>query len=152
MGQYHYICNLDRREYLKPTTFGDGLKLLEFAPSGNGVMAGLAVLLAATNGPNGRGGGDLHPWNEAFAYWGPGYDDRPVPVTGREDYLMNEVVGRWAGDRIAIVGDYHDEGDAGHEDNPWANPDAWTDVSKEAIEAMRLDYYLGQEVREVLPA
>jgi len=81
MGQYYYVVNLDKREYLHPHRMGDGLKLLEFGSSGRGTMLGLAVLLADGNG---RGGGDLR-------------SNRPI-------------VGSWAGDRIVIAGDYADEG------------------------------------------
>lgn len=81
MGQYYKIVNLDKRQYLHPHRFGDGLKLMEFAASGDGVMCGLAVLLADGNG---RGGGDL---------------DSSDPL-----------VGSWAGDRVVIAGDYGDPG------------------------------------------
>lgn len=82
MGQYHKIVNLDKRQYLHPHAFGDGLKLVEFGSAGEGTMMALAVLLATDNG---RGGGDLksnHP-----------------------------LVGSWAGDRIVIAGDYGDRGE-----------------------------------------
>jgi hypothetical protein len=62
---------------------GDGMKIMEFGLSGMGTMAGLAILLADGNG---QGGGDIN-------------ED---PVSG--------IVGRWAGDRIVIAGDYADEG------------------------------------------
>src|SRR5687767_2122060 len=79
MGQYHLPVNLDKREYLHPHKFGDGLKLLEFAAApGPGTLTGLSVLLACSHG---RGGGDL-----------PGE--------------KSEWTGRWAGDRIIILGDY----------------------------------------------
>lgn len=80
MGQYHFILNLDKRQYLHPHRFGDGLKLLEFGASGEGTMFGLAILLANSNR---RGGGDLRS--------------------------NNPIVGSWAGDRIVIAGDYGDE-------------------------------------------
>jgi hypothetical protein len=80
MGQYHVGVDLDRREFVHPHTLGDGLKLVEQAGSGpGGVGSALILLLAASNG---YGGGDFRA---------------PDP---------NGVVGRWAGDRIAIVGDY----------------------------------------------
>ena len=85
MGQYHMVFNLDRREYLHPHRFGDGLKLMEFSNSEGGTMTALAILLAASNG---RGGGDCR-------YDGP----------------HAALVGSWAGDRIAIVGDYAEEDD-----------------------------------------
>lgn len=81
MGQYYYIVNADKGEYLHPHKFGDGLKLMEFGNSRAGVLLGLAVLLADGNN---RGGGDLR-------------SDDPV-------------IGSWAGDRIVVAGDYADGG------------------------------------------
>lgn len=80
MGQYYYIVNLDRKEYLDPYFFGNGLKLMEIALSSEGVLAGLAILLASSNG---LGGGDLH-----------------------EDAEFDDVPGRWCGERIVLAGDY----------------------------------------------
>jgi len=81
MGQYYLPVNLDKRQYLDPHKFDDGLKLLEFGLSSCGTMLGLAVLLADGNN---RGCGDLH-------------SDDPI-------------IGSWAGDRIVIAGDYADPG------------------------------------------
>lgn len=81
MGQYYFICNLDKREYIHPHKFDDGLKLLEFGMSSGGTMMGLAALLADGNG---RGGGDLR--------------------------VTHPIIGSWAGDRIVIAGDYADPG------------------------------------------
>ena len=117
MGQYHYICNKTKHEYLNPHGFGDGLKLMEFGMSMGGTMTALAILLASCNG---RGGGDA----------------RIDP-----DHPLIEVVGSWAGDEIAIIGDYHEEGDISGWDNhsnPWADEDNWADISavmRELIEA-----------------
>ena len=83
MGQYFYVCNITKKEFLHPHHMGDGMKILEFGLSAFGTMSGLAILLADGNG---RGGGDIN-------------ED---PVTG--------VVGRWAGDKIVIAGDYADNG------------------------------------------
>ena len=30
MGQYYVIANLDKKEFLNPHKFGDGVKLMEF--------------------------------------------------------------------------------------------------------------------------
>ena len=81
MGQYYKIVNIKKKQYITPHTFGDGSKLMEFSMSANGVLAGLAILLADGNG---RGGGDLHS--------------------------ENDMVGSWAGDNIVIAGDYADDG------------------------------------------
>ena len=82
MGQYHKIVNLDKKQYLHPHRFDDGLKLMEFGQSGSGTLLGLTILLSCSNG---RGGGDF-----------------------RGD---SDLVGTWAGDRIAIIGDYGEAGD-----------------------------------------
>ena len=80
MGQYYLIVNPDKQQYLEPHNFNDGAKLTEFGSSGDGVMFGLAVLLADGNG---RGGGD---------------------VSSSDD----EIIGSWSGDRIVVAGDYAD--------------------------------------------
>lgn len=85
MGQYHYVVNLTKKEYLHPHKFADGLKLREFGASGEGTMFALAILLS--NSRN-RGGGDLQSKD-------------------------TEYYSRWAGDRIVVAGDYAEKGDAG---------------------------------------
>lgn len=132
MGQYHFICNLDKEEYLHPQRFGDGLKLFEFGSSQGGTLTGLAVLLSEQNG---RGGGDLSP--------------RPEADKERAAFLLKEYVGRWAGDRIAIIGDYFDNDDPiASQGNPWRNQDEWEDISDEVVETILLDYYTHQEFVE----
>lgn len=126
MGQYYYPVNIDKREYINPHRFGDGLKLLEFGSSGDGTMLGLAILLASGNG---RGGGDLdrqsvNSGENAFGEAGP-FDPLPGeriehewvslnPQTNKNQTyrtIVPRIVGRWAGDRIVIAGDYADRGD-----------------------------------------
>lgn len=84
MGQYYVIANLDKKEFINPTSFGDGSKLLEFGSSSDGTMTGLVVLLASSNG---RGGGDLHLRSDRWSH----------------------IPGRWAGDRVVVAGDYDDD-------------------------------------------
>jgi hypothetical protein len=81
MGQYFKIFNMDKKLVLNPRELGDGLKFLELALSGGGVMAGLAFLLRQSTE---RGGGDTD--------------------------IDDPLVGSWAGDRVAIVGDYDASG------------------------------------------
>lgn len=83
MGQYFYVVNMDKRQYLHPHCFDDGLKLMEFGLSGCGTMAGLALLLRRSSE---GGGGDFDP--------------------GDNSSHAVEIVGSWAGDRIVVVGDY----------------------------------------------
>lgn len=114
MGQYHITVNLDKREFLMPHDLGDGLKLMEFGNSAGGVMTALAILLAVSNG---RGGGDLH-----FDEKSPGYTPE---IAAR--------IGSWGGDRIAIVGDYQEEGDLPDplDQDVYAQTDSkpWTNIS-----------------------
>ena len=86
MGQYHYIVNLDKLEYIDPLRLGIGLKAWEQIANNPSTPQALFALLICSND---RGGGDLHGSHE-----GP-----------------DRVLGRWAGDRIAVVGDYAEDGD-----------------------------------------
>lgn len=90
MGQSYVIVNLDRREYLNPHKFGNGRNLIEFAPSGDGVMFGLGVLLA-------DGNEDIH----TNVY---------IESVNSTEAEIHPLFGAWAGDRIVIAGSYADEG------------------------------------------
>jgi hypothetical protein len=114
MGQYYYVVNLDKKEYIHPHKMGDGLKLLEFACSTGGTMTALAILLAEGNG---KGGGDLR-------------GDHPV-------------IGSWAGDRIVIAGDYADKGTWFRDDTIHKHASKhFREISQEVREAMSADEYL----------
>jgi hypothetical protein len=120
MGQYYIIANLDRCEYLWPGTFGESGKLLEFGSVGSGMLCALAILLADGNG---RGAGDL---------------PSAAPC-----------VGRWAGDRVVVSGDYADDL-PGSDVNLYsaARSDAgWRNISEEAIRAMCDDESLKEQLR-----
>ena len=79
MGQYWLPVNVDKREFLDPHKFGDGLKFMEFGASPSGTMNALAVLLAQPESM-GHGGGDLR--------------------------TKNPIVGHWIGDLVVLAGDY----------------------------------------------
>ena len=93
MGQYWIPVNLDKREFVHPHRLGAGLKLWEQLASGVGTGTALIALCAAM--PEARGCGDL----------------------GKTHIEGEKVVGRWAGDRIALVGDYAERGDLPEGDN-----------------------------------
>lgn len=93
MGQYYLIINIDKKEYIHPHKFNDGLKLLEFGCSPNGTMTALALLLSSGNG---RGGGDLRVEDNDW-------------TLETVDPPRVELVGSWGGDRIVISGDYSDD-------------------------------------------
>lgn len=140
MGQYYMVANVDRKEFLHPHKFGEGIKLMEFGCSSPGTMLGLAILLADGNG---RGGGDLH--------------------------VEDDVIGSWTGDRIVIAGDYADKGrfvdDA--DAKAWAkeNPEevkegetpnlyavldlTYEDISEKVLDALAQDDYVREAFVEV---
>jgi uncharacterized protein (DUF2249 family) len=73
MGQYFYIINLDKKEYLHPHKLGSGLKFYEIISTH--VPQTLVYLLRQSTDPGSAG---------------------PIGPNA----------GRWAGDRITVVGDY----------------------------------------------
>jgi hypothetical protein len=86
MGQYHFLVNLDKREFINPHKLAVGLKACEQLASPVSTPQALFILLVCSNG---RGGGDLAETR--------GFNER--------------IIGRWAGDRIAVVGDYAEDYD-----------------------------------------
>lgn len=110
IGQYWLIINEDKKEYIEAHTFGDGIKLMEFGCSQCGTLTGLTLLLADET-TNGRGNGDFR---------GDGKD----------------ILGRWHGDRIKIVGDYGDDGlyKQAHKE--------WDDISKSVLATIVQDEYV----------
>jgi hypothetical protein len=111
MGQYWLPVNLDKKEFIDPHKLASGLKLWEQIAN-DFVGKALIVLTAAM--PDARGGGDLKP------------DPR---------------VGRWAGDRIAIVGDYAENGDLAAEHQAgqiygWCRDGVFTDVTDGICEVL----------------
>ena len=125
MGQYYKIVNIKKKQYITPHTFGDGSKLMEFSMSANGVLAGLAILLADGNG---RGGGDLNS--------------------------DNDIVGSWAGDNIVVTGDYADDGkfvkDADKNLYHIANIEG-EDISLKVLDALLDDKWFFLEFRKNAP-
>jgi hypothetical protein len=103
MGQYHVLVNLDKEEVVSPHGLGLGLKQYEHLGEFNGTLADAMYILTMTS-PN-RSGGDL-------------------PDTG--------ISGRWAGDRVVVLGDYTSDEDLS--DYPNASllfnaTDKWVDIT-----------------------
>jgi len=92
VGQYHYLVNLDKHEFIDPHKLGDGLKMWEQGASLYGTCAAAAILLASSCKDGPRGGGDFQ-------------------------IHTNDVVGMWAGDRVCWVGDYAEDSDLPEEYN-----------------------------------
>jgi len=116
MGQYWMPVCLDRREYIDPRELGAGLKLCEQAGSWPGTGTALVVLCAAM--PVSRGGGDLRP---------------------------HPAVGRWAGHRIALVGDYAEDSDLPEEFGASGiyekcRSGEWTDVTGLVLQVIEREF------------
>ena len=112
MGQYHKVYNLDKCESLHAHKIGNGLKLLEqCGPDFPCPTTSDAVWLLLANS-NGRGGGDAP---------------------------HHSFIGRWAGDRLLVQGDYAREGDQGYVTK--AALDAYTDISEPVHEMLRFVFY-----------
>ena len=112
MGQYYLIVNLTKREFIDPRKLGIGLKAIEQFASFPGMPQALFALLICSNG---RGGGDLALY-ESSNYGPPGQDWSPKEPVAEYDgnytrHEFREVIGRWAGDRIAVIGDYAEDAD-----------------------------------------
>ena len=84
MGQYHILYNIDKKEFVHGHHIDNGLKLMEQCGWPRSTATALWLLVANSNG---RGGGDA---------------------------LKHEMVGRWAGDRIVVQGDYAEPNDTAY--------------------------------------
>lgn len=101
MGQYWIVANLDKREFIHPHKLGCGLKLGEQVA--NHPSTGTALLILTAAMPEQRGGGDL--------------DLSPAPITEPYQEIAHRTIGHWAGDRIAVIGDYAEREDLPLEDD-----------------------------------
>lgn len=111
MGQYWLVVNLDKKEYIYPHKLGAGLKLWEQLANHPGTGAALIVLCAAM--PERRGGGDFdlqENWHGPERTL-PEHNITPGPMPSSYEEIAMQTIGRWAGDRIALVGDYAEDSD-----------------------------------------
>ena len=113
MAQYFLLVNLDKKEYVDPLKLGGGLTLWEWC---TGDQARIISWLLA-KGPQ---DGTYLPFAskefaEAMDRYIHGKDDSALKIVGeiastRIGEGKYKTVGRWAGDRIVLVGDYDDSG------------------------------------------
>lgn len=87
MGQYWLPVNITKKQFIHPHKLGAGLKLWEQVYSD---YVGKALLVLCAAHREVRGGGDIRPL---------------------EGEKMHPAVGMWAGDKIALVGDYAEKDD-----------------------------------------
>jgi hypothetical protein len=89
MGQYFKAVNIDKREYICPWCIGCGAKLWEWAANPHGSIFTL-LLRKSDEG----GGGDFYGYHQGCGEGGP------------IECPLSAIAGRWASDRICLVGDY----------------------------------------------
>jgi hypothetical protein len=108
MGEYWLPVNLDKEEFIEPHVLGAGLKLWEQVTAHPGTAAALIILVA---GQKGCASGNLDlkaNWHgqDRLDAMASGDLDGITPAPMPEEYKPEQIIGRWAGDRIMIVGDY----------------------------------------------
>jgi len=134
MGQYFAAANTDKKEFVCPWCVGGVAKLWEWAANPWGAIFCL-LLRKSDRG----GGGDYY-----------GYPMQEIQLSGKSPQAVLEalasvhtlegrpvespsesIVGRWAGDRVVLVGDYDSSGiwDELYEKRTYRN------VSEELVEA-----------------
>ncbi len=112
MGQYFRAVNTDKHEYICPWCIGGGAKLWEWAANPQGAI--FTLLLRKSSG---SGGGDYYgnPRMQTIEASTPAQLARAIQSAARAEGQPispdpDTIVGRWAMDRIALVGDYDDSG------------------------------------------
>jgi uncharacterized protein CbrC (UPF0167 family) len=117
MGQYFKAVNEDKEEVVCPWCLGGGAKLWEWAANPYGSVFTLLLRRSSAGG-----GGDYYGYRTQEIHPDPAGGEPPetaiaaamrrtgalegAPVTGP----AHAVVGRWAGDRVMLVGDYDSSG------------------------------------------
>ncbi len=77
MGQYHVLANLDKKEIVHPYGIGLGLKQWEQVGDFYGTLPDAMYILCMSS-----------------------------PASGGGDLPRTEISGRWAGDKVVVLGDY----------------------------------------------
>ena len=111
MGQYFKAVNTDKKEIVCPWCIGGGAKLWEWAVNRQGAIFTLLLRESTASG-----GGDYNGPEPQVIETTEGMNLSDIIAEGirREGLPVSlppdSIVGRWAGDRIVLVGDYDDSG------------------------------------------
>jgi hypothetical protein len=135
MGQYFKAANLDKKEVVCPWCIGGGAKLWEWAANPQGAI--FTVLLRQSSA---GGGGDYYGYRTQEVHLGQ------YPKGTASEAMMHKlgavlsmegrpvcappasIVGRWAGDRVVLVGDYD-------ESNLWEQLPSYRNISADLVDA-----------------
>jgi hypothetical protein len=130
MGQYFKAVNFDKREYVCPWCIGGLAKLWEWAANPWG-----AIFVMLLRKSSGSGGGDYSAGPMHVISLDASSDPKALVKmiqagVAREGQPFSvpaeSTVGRWAGDRVALVGDYDDSG-------LWRELPSYHNISAEAV-------------------
>jgi hypothetical protein len=138
MGQYFKAVNLDKREVVCPWCLGGVAKLWEWAAGRHGPVFTLLLRKSSATG----GGDYFDPIPRSKRTIEIDSDDGRQPGEVVRDALRQvaaaegqpidadpkSVVGRWAGDRVALVGDYD-------KSKLWDDLPGYRNISKELVAA-----------------
>lgn len=136
MGQYFKAANLDKKEVVCPWCIGGGAKLWEWAANTQGAIFTLLLRKSSQTG-----GGDYRdpiPQSERIL----AIDSADDPARTLQDAIglavaaegmpanipADSIVGRWAGDRVVLIGDYD-------ESELWKELPTYRNISKELVES-----------------
>lgn len=113
MGQYHHLVNIDKKEVVNPHGLGLGLKQYEHtAVNSGGSLADAMYILMMTS-----------------------------PARGGGDFPQTDISGRWAGDRVLVLGDYTEDSDVPSIPNLgslYRESEGYTDITDMVAQAFEL--------------
>lgn len=131
MGQYHAFVNFTKREYVRPWPLGSGAKCREQVNWPYSPSTALFMLLTGAVKGGARGGGDFRS--------------------------ENPLIGLWAGDKVAVVGDYSEREDYPNVsakeykvmmNSVWGDKEVYTDISDRVREMMAEEFKDEMEYKE----
>lgn len=142
MGQYFYLLNIDRQEYVVPWDVDTGGKAWEwFADPKVRVLLNYLMVSGPVDG-SGMVTNLVkvkHPKMKQD-YSNEAYRKASSKVAGMPFSKATKFAGRWAGDSVALVGDYDETPifktayDMARENNQSGTNNGWTNISFDLIE------------------
>ena len=135
MGQYFKAVNLDKQEVVCPWCLSGGAKLWEWAANSQGAVFTLLLRKSSAGG-----GGDYYGYRQQKIEFDTDSAERVHEsffeafrsVASLEGQSIapepGSIVGRWAGDRVALVGDYD-------KSEIWNELLTYRNVSRELVQA-----------------
>jgi hypothetical protein len=132
MGQYFKAVNQDKKEVVCPWCLGGGAKLWEWAANPYGAIFTLLLRKSSAGG-----GGDFYGYRTQTVELAAGSDPAVTLLAGVRHCVAMEgqpvqeaahpIAGRWAGDRVMLVGDYDDSG-------IWKELPQYRNITRELVE------------------